>query len=270
MDTVSQIKKAGLFFLASPFLLVAISGCTGNNSGQSCVPGATQACVGAGGCSGGQICNQAGNGFEACDCGLGGGSGDGGTGETADFCGIIKRTVNVCNGQVQTVVTPRCATTDSGSCDEHLPLDEDTSDDDPTCYTRTRYKIYLDKPVVGTCDEFKGWWNDEIDCFLDQQCPSPVGGAVCVANNCICPDGVNCDDCQPVQPFCDGDVQVKHDRDVACNWYEVRVDCAAEFGAICNPDTVQCEDATGGGGTPDAGPGPTPDAGAPGGGSPGE
>lgn len=34
-----------------------------------CVPGATQACVGPAGCSGGQICSADGTRFEACDCG---------------------------------------------------------------------------------------------------------------------------------------------------------------------------------------------------------
>ena len=35
----------------------------------ACVPGATQACVGPGGCSGGQACAADGSRFEACDCG---------------------------------------------------------------------------------------------------------------------------------------------------------------------------------------------------------
>lgn len=34
-----------------------------------CVPGATQACVGPAGCSGGQTCSADGTHFEACDCG---------------------------------------------------------------------------------------------------------------------------------------------------------------------------------------------------------
>jgi hypothetical protein len=35
----------------------------------SCVPGATQACVGPGGCAGGQACRADGSGFGPCDCG---------------------------------------------------------------------------------------------------------------------------------------------------------------------------------------------------------
>jgi hypothetical protein len=36
---------------------------------RTCVPGATQACVGAAACSGGQSCLPDGTGFGACDCG---------------------------------------------------------------------------------------------------------------------------------------------------------------------------------------------------------
>jgi hypothetical protein len=35
----------------------------------ACVPGATQACIGPGGCSGGQACAADGSRFEPCDCG---------------------------------------------------------------------------------------------------------------------------------------------------------------------------------------------------------
>ena len=38
-------------------------------SSPACVPGSTQACVGPGGCSGGQVCRPDGTGFGACDCG---------------------------------------------------------------------------------------------------------------------------------------------------------------------------------------------------------
>jgi len=33
-----------------------------------CIPGATQACIGPGGCSGGQACSTDGTHFQACDC----------------------------------------------------------------------------------------------------------------------------------------------------------------------------------------------------------
>jgi len=36
---------------------------------RACVPGATQACVGPGGCQGGQVCADDGSKFLACDCG---------------------------------------------------------------------------------------------------------------------------------------------------------------------------------------------------------
>jgi hypothetical protein len=34
-----------------------------------CAPGSTQACIGAGACSGGQACKPDGSGYEPCDCG---------------------------------------------------------------------------------------------------------------------------------------------------------------------------------------------------------
>lgn len=36
---------------------------------RACVPGATQSCIGPGGCSGGQACASDGSHFEPCDCG---------------------------------------------------------------------------------------------------------------------------------------------------------------------------------------------------------
>jgi hypothetical protein len=39
---------------------------------RACTPGATQACVGAGCCKGGQACAADGNAFLPCDCGSGG------------------------------------------------------------------------------------------------------------------------------------------------------------------------------------------------------
>lgn len=39
------------------------------STGTVCVPGDTQSCVGPGNCAGGQKCNDAGTGYDACDCG---------------------------------------------------------------------------------------------------------------------------------------------------------------------------------------------------------
>jgi hypothetical protein len=36
---------------------------------RACVPGATQSCIGPGGCSGGQACTADGSRFDTCDCG---------------------------------------------------------------------------------------------------------------------------------------------------------------------------------------------------------
>lgn len=52
---------------ALPFLtsLVFLLACSPS---RTCTPGASVACVGAGGCAGGQVCNAEGTGFAACDC----------------------------------------------------------------------------------------------------------------------------------------------------------------------------------------------------------
>lgn len=52
-------------------LLFVLSACGDDDGGPArvCDPGATQTCVGVGGCAGGQACNADGTGFGACDCG---------------------------------------------------------------------------------------------------------------------------------------------------------------------------------------------------------
>ncbi|TKD09253.1 hypothetical protein [Polyangium fumosum] len=83
------------------FFAQACSGGDNTNSGSGgptgCIPGSTAACICGGGLEGVQVCNAAGNGYEACDCGSGsggsGGSGGGGPvtcvegGSTAVVCG---------------------------------------------------------------------------------------------------------------------------------------------------------------------------------------
>ena len=49
----------------------ADSGPTSGGRAKSCIPGATQACVGPGACQGGQQCLRDGTAFGACDCGGG-------------------------------------------------------------------------------------------------------------------------------------------------------------------------------------------------------
>lgn len=44
-------------------------GCSSSPPDPQCVPGESVACVGVGGCSGGQVCNADGKSFGACDCG---------------------------------------------------------------------------------------------------------------------------------------------------------------------------------------------------------
>jgi hypothetical protein len=60
------LRTIVLFFGAAGFL--AACGDDDPPTGV-CTPGASAACVGAGGCAGGQVCNADGSGFGACDCG---------------------------------------------------------------------------------------------------------------------------------------------------------------------------------------------------------
>lgn len=63
---MSLHSKTMFCALAVGTLLV---GC-GSDAKTVCSPGASVACVGAGGCSGGQACNAAGTGFAVCACGV--------------------------------------------------------------------------------------------------------------------------------------------------------------------------------------------------------
>ena len=58
-------------------LVLCLAGCSGERvrtqDPMPCIPGESRACVGVGGCSGGQACNLSGTGFAPCDCG---GAGD--------------------------------------------------------------------------------------------------------------------------------------------------------------------------------------------------
>ncbi|MBL8910990.1 MAG: hypothetical protein JNM17_09835 [Archangium sp.] len=69
------------------FVLVAAAGLFAAGCGEKtpmlCVPGKSEACIGIGGCMGGQVCKSDGSGFEACDCGMpmgGGAAATGGSG----------------------------------------------------------------------------------------------------------------------------------------------------------------------------------------------
>lgn len=54
------------------FSLLVVASCGGDDGGDPpCVPGVAVACVGPGGCAGGQMCRADGSGFAACDCGAG-------------------------------------------------------------------------------------------------------------------------------------------------------------------------------------------------------
>lgn len=64
--------------LAALAFSLLVAGCGGGDE-PLCTPGASVACVGTGGCAGGQVCNADGTGFGACSCGPGP---DGGTNDS--------------------------------------------------------------------------------------------------------------------------------------------------------------------------------------------
>src|ERR1043166_7860195 len=58
------------FFLLIPIAFVLASACGAQEVASHCTPGQSIACVGAGGCSGGQTCNANGMGYGECQCGM--------------------------------------------------------------------------------------------------------------------------------------------------------------------------------------------------------
>jgi hypothetical protein len=75
LTSFSLVAAAVGVFLA----VVACSG-GGGDTPKVCTPGASVACVGAGGCAGGQACSADGAGYGACVCGGNGGGNTGGGG----------------------------------------------------------------------------------------------------------------------------------------------------------------------------------------------
>ena len=75
----------GAAFVGSLAIGIACGSSDDGGGGKACTPGQSIACVGAGGCSGGQICNQSGTGYGECACGSGGGdAGNSDSGSGAD------------------------------------------------------------------------------------------------------------------------------------------------------------------------------------------
>src|SRR5258708_16718185 len=75
-----MISKAGVLGFAAISMLIACGGSSptlssGSEAGTTvCTPGASVACIGAGGCAGGHVCKADGSGYGACNCGAASGS----------------------------------------------------------------------------------------------------------------------------------------------------------------------------------------------------
>lgn len=60
--------KKGIVAFALVVGLIATAAACGSSQASKCTPGVAVACVGPGGCAGGQICNSDGASFGSCDC----------------------------------------------------------------------------------------------------------------------------------------------------------------------------------------------------------
>ncbi len=78
-DAVVRCRDQASVFSSAPPALVPPATPQPRPPGPGCIPGASQACVGRGGCAGGQICTADGQAFGPCDCGTvrDGGAADG-------------------------------------------------------------------------------------------------------------------------------------------------------------------------------------------------
>lgn len=65
-----QTPAAGAAASAEPVVAAPATAIAVPAAPRVCVPGATQACVGVAGCTGGQACLRDGSGFGECDCGM--------------------------------------------------------------------------------------------------------------------------------------------------------------------------------------------------------
>jgi hypothetical protein len=85
---MSRLSVAWLTLAAVPCAIALACGSSSNsgNGGGTCSPGQSIACVGVGGCAGGQACNSDGSGYGPCLCGSPGGdaSQDGASQEASD------------------------------------------------------------------------------------------------------------------------------------------------------------------------------------------
>jgi hypothetical protein len=146
--------------LGASFLvvLVCLGLSCGDDDGGVCAPGMSAACVGPGGCAGGQVCNAAGSGFAECVCaaGMDAGAGtDAGVGTDAPAApdvvtpvdtgvdapmpsGICDTGLSLGDVDCDECLTMRCCTqfqecNDTPMCVDHLRASPDECSADPTC-----------------------------------------------------------------------------------------------------------------------------------------
>jgi len=188
---------------------------------------------------------RGGSGGQSAAANAGAGAGDAGANTEAEqhtYCGIMRVTVRVCNGSQDTSYGEDCVD-DAVDCLALLPPDERV-DHGEYCYTRTEFHVFADEAQPGTCEQFYGYWNDELECLLDSHCGD---GERCVDNACECPEGVACvcPNCGPMPARCDGETLIEQigggpcDQNRQCVYEERSTDCAA-MGLACDETRSAC------------------------------
>lgn len=167
-------------------LTVLVIGCGGGNSVDGeCTPGESIACIGAGGCEGGQVCLDDGTGFGVCDCG-GDGDADGDSDADGDTDGDVDGDVD---GDADADCPDGCY--DGDNCTEDVC-------DDGACEFRplTGTSCGAEGGVAGTCYDGEccgGCWDgstcrsgDELAAcqFAGQACENCDDGNACTEDAC--------------------------------------------------------------------------------------
>lgn len=186
--------RIGAPFFALALVAMASAGC-GDDDGPAgaCTPGESVACVGAGGCSGGQVCLPDGTGFGPCDCGGGmdAGGGDADAGGGGDDAGTTT------DGATGTDAATDAALPDPDDCD---PVENTGCDADEKC----SWKLESLDPIAGrttcvpegTAEVDESCTREDVDsggyddCVGGSWCNAGVCTPICHETDAVCAEGV--------------------------------------------------------------------------------
>lgn len=166
--------------------MLALTGCssTVSGGGENCTAGLRSECVGAGQCRGTQICNADGNGYGACDCGVGGAAGASTSGGTAGMTSGSGGAGGSVGGSGQGGLVGQAGMGQAGqaSC---VPIDDGKVCTDDGCVNGV--PTHIPKATHTQCGS--GYCTAAGDCracVLDSDCGASTGcaGNACVNNAC--------------------------------------------------------------------------------------